>query len=331
MMRLRERVSALALTLAFVCAGLLPCAPDLCGQGKPSSGPVLRLGSWNIENLGSPKSRRGPGEGVLQDYRDLAKYIRSARVDLLALQEITPDGPAPEGFPRKYRTSSVLTRTFNELNKIPGNGWKHILFPKAKPADEHQWTGIAWKSAKVKVVGDIVQLPVSHRRSSKGSNLWDRNVHAIMFSAGPGKTDFVVMVVHLKANTTGNFAQHRQEELKELAAKLPTLARAFPGEKDLVILGDTNMLSGQEPGPRVLEQQGFKDLNKADLDTHTAKGVQPFDRVFVPRDQTEFARSSLEVLSDFMKRERLSFREFRTRFSDHYMIVTEIRVMADDD
>jgi endonuclease/exonuclease/phosphatase family metal-dependent hydrolase len=330
-MPLRKRLPALALAALLACLGLLSLRPDMRGQGKPASGPVLRLGSWNIENLGSPKSRRGPGEGILQDYRDLAKYIRAARVDLLALQEITADGPAPEGFPRKYRTSSVLTRTFNELNKTPGNGWKHILFPKANAGDEHQWTGIAWKAAKLKVVGDIVQLPVSHRKSSKGSNMWDRNVHAVMFSAGPGKTDFVVMVVHLKANTTGSFAQHRYEELKDLAAKLPTLAKAFPGEKDLVILGDTNMQSGLEPGPKALEQQGFKDLNKGALDTHTAKGVQPFDRAFVPRDQPEFANSSLEVLSDFMKRERLSFYAFRTRFSDHYMIVTEIRVMADDD
>jgi endonuclease/exonuclease/phosphatase family metal-dependent hydrolase len=328
-MILGKRLSALALGIAL--AGLLCAAPDLRGQGKPAPATVLRLGSWNIDNLGSPKSRRGPGEGVLQDYRDLAKYIRHARVDLLALQEITADEPAPAGFPRKYRTSSVLTKTFNELNKTAGNGWKHILFPKAKAADEHQWTGIAWKSAKVKVVGGIVQLPVSHARSSKGSNLWDRNVHAIMFSAGPGKTDFVVLVVHLKANTTGNFAQHRYEEVKELVAKLPYLAKAFPGEKDLVILGDTNMLDGQEPGPKALTREGFKDLNKGALDTHTAKGVQPFDRVFVPKDQPEFARSGLAVLSDFMKQERLSFAEFRRRFSDHYLVVTEIRVMDDDD
>jgi endonuclease/exonuclease/phosphatase family metal-dependent hydrolase len=330
-MTLRTRLLALPLALGLALAGLFPVAPALRGQGKPAA-QVLRLGSWNIENLGSPRSRRGPGEGRLQDYRDLAKYIRHARVDLLALQEITADGPAPLGFPRNFRTNSVLTRTFNELNKTRGNGWQHVLFPKMKPADEHQWTGIAWKSEKVKVVGKVVQLPVSHARSSKGSNLWDRNVHAIMFSAGKGLTDFVVIVVHLKANTTGNFAQHRAEELKELVAKLPHVTKAWPGEKDLVILGDTNMLDDdREPGLKALEKQGFKDLNKGKLDTHTAKGKQPFDRIFVPKDQPEFARSSQEVFEDFMKRERLSFYEFRARFSDHYIVVTEIRVVADDD
>src|SRR3954447_18746212 len=112
-MTLRKRLPALALAVALF--GLFPAAPALTFQGKPAPA-VLRLGSWNIENLGSPGSRRGPGQGKLQDPRDLAKYIRYARVDLLALQEITADAPAPPGFPRKYRTSSVLTKTFNELN-----------------------------------------------------------------------------------------------------------------------------------------------------------------------------------------------------------------------
>ncbi len=329
-MSYRTRLLALAPALGLVLASLFTAA-DAHGQGKTTAGPVLRLGSWNIENLGEPGARRGPGAGVLQDSRDLAKYIRSARVDLLAVQEVTADSPAPAGFPKKYRTNSVLTKTFDELNRTPGNGWKHILFPKSRPADLHQWTGIAWKSAKVKVVGDIFQVPVTHVRSSKDSNMWDRNLHAILFSAGAGKTDFLVMVVHLKANTTGNFAQHRAEELRDLADKLPLLSKAFPGEKDLVILGDTNMLSAQEPGLAALAKKGFKDLNKADLDTHTSRGVQPFDRILVPNDQPEFAGSSLEVFSDFMKRERLSFAEFRRRFSDHYIVVTEIRVMADDD
>jgi hypothetical protein len=41
--------------------------------------------------------------------------------------------------------------------------------------------------------------------------------------------------------------------------------------------------------------------------------------------------SRLEALSDFQKDERLSFFEYRKRYSDHYIIVTEIRVMDDDD
>lgn len=315
---------------ALVLGCLLLALPLSLYAQQPAQN-VLRLGSWNLDNLGEPKARRGPGEGVERKPADLAKYIRYARIDLLAVQEVSADGPAPAGFPARYRTNSILTKTLAELNKAPGNDWKHVLFPKMRAGDTSQWTGIAWNAAKVRPVGQPFAVPVAHTRTAKGSALWDRNLHALKFSAGPGKTDFLVLVVHLKANTTGNFAEHRRAEVKELVGKLPQVAKAFPGEKDLVILGDTNILKAEEPAVAELERAGFRDLNRKDEDTHTAKGVQPFDRVFVPKGQPEFARSGFRVLSEFQKRERLSFAEYRARYSDHYLVVTELQVMDDDD
>ncbi len=298
-------------------------------QKQPVHG-VVRLGSWNIEHLGDPKARRGPGEGVEQKPIDLARYLRFARLDVLAVQEVSADGPAPEGFPKQFRTNSVLGKTLAELNRQPGHAWRHVLFPKMRAGDTGQWTGVAWNEKKLTRVGDVYQLPVSHARSSQDSNLWDRNLHAIMFSAGKGKTDFVVMPLHLKANTTARFARHREEELKELVKQMPLLEKPFPKERDLVLLGDTNMEDVKEAGAALLEKSGFRDLNTG-LDTHTARGDQPFDRVFVPKDQPEFRTSRLTVLSDFQRMESLSFFEFRKRYSDHYIVVTEIQVMDDDD
>jgi endonuclease/exonuclease/phosphatase family metal-dependent hydrolase len=313
---------------------LVAAAAPLQGQGKPAE--VLRFGSWNIEHLGDPDSRRGSAfddekkKGIQQKPADLARYIRYARADVLALQEIKADGDAPAGFPKQYRTNSILTKVFDELNKTPGNDWKHILFPKST-GDNRQWTGVAWKASKVKPVGDIYRLPLSHARTRQGNAMWDRNLHALKFSAGKGRTDFLVLVLHLKANTVASFAAHREEEARELAAKLPLLDKAFPGERDIILVGDTNTLDGKEEMLAVLEGKDFRDLNKDDHDTHFAKGTQPFDRVFVPKKQPEFAASRLEVLSEFQKKERLSFSEYRQRYSDHYMIATELRVMADDD
>jgi endonuclease/exonuclease/phosphatase family metal-dependent hydrolase len=313
-------------------AGLSFLALQSDGQEKKTAVyGTIRLGSWNIEHLGDPKARRGPGEGFEQKPEDLLRYIRHARVDMLAMQEVNADSPGPEGFPMRYRTNSVIAKTLTELNKTPGNAWKHVLFPKMRAGDPGQWTGLAWNTKKVSSVGDIFQVPVSHARSKKGSNLWDRNVHAMMFTAGRDKTDFLVMVMHLKANTTGDFAEHREEEIKELLTHLPRLDKVFPKERDLVFLGDTNILAAKEPAVGAFEKAGFKDLNRADMDTHTSRGVQPFDRVFVPRDQPEFRKSEQKVLSDFQENERLSFFEFRKRFSDHYIVVTEIQIMDDDD
>jgi predicted extracellular nuclease len=330
----------LACCLACAVLGTALVVPGGSSAQKPAQKPAqktaqtagqVRVGSWNIEHLGDPKARRGSGEGVLQQPNDLARYIRFADVDLLAIQEITADADAPEGFPKKYRTNSILTKTFAELNKIASQQWKHILFPKMKPADTGQWVGVAWNAAVLKPAGDIYQVPVSHARSSQDSNRWDRNLHAMMFSAGKGKTDIVVLAVHLKASASASYAKHRGEEISEFVKKTADLFKAFPGEKDIVILGDTNIQDADEPAVKALAQAGFVDLNKSDLDTHTAKGTQPFDRVFVPKNQPEFAKSRLEVLSEFQKKERLSFAEFRARYSDHYIVVTSVLVMTDDD
>jgi predicted extracellular nuclease len=316
--------------VSVACAGLT--AVIVLPEGSAAQKSVqLRVGSWNIEHLGDPKARRGSGEGVLQQPKDLARYIRYADLDLLALQEITADADAPDGFPKKYRTNSILTKTFEQLNKSAGHDWKHILFPKMKPADTGQWVGVAWNSAAVKPAGNIFQVPVSHARSSQDSNRWDRNLHGMMFTAGKGKTDFVVLVVHLKASASASFAKHRGEEIGEFVKKTADLHKAFPGEKDFVVLGDTNIQDAGEPAVKALEQAGFVDLNKSDLDTHTAKGTQPFGRVFVPKNQPEFAKSRLDVLSEFQKKEKLSFADFRARFSDHYIVVTSVLVMPDDD
>ena len=41
--------------------------------------------------------------------------------------------------------------------------------------------------------------------------------------------------------------------------------------------------------------------------------------------------AKLESLSDFQKKEDLSFFEYRRRYSDHYIVVAEMQVMDDDD
>jgi hypothetical protein len=305
---------------------LLGLAPHLAAQTAQ-----VRIGSWNIEHLGDPGARRGTAEGVLQSPKDLARYIAYADVDVLAVQEIAADDEAPAGFPKKFRTNSVLAKALGELNRAPRQEWQHILFPKMRAGETTQWVGVAWNRARVLPVGPVFQVPVSHTRSTDGSNRWDRNLHAMAFSAGEGRTDFVLLVVHLKANASSSFARHRGQEIDEFVQRRGDLAKPFPGEKDLIILGDTNIQGADEPAVKALEQAGFRDLNKADLDTHTAKGIQPFDRIFVPQGQKEFAPSKLEVLSDFQKKQRLSFAEFRARYSDHYIVVTTVQVMKDDD
>ncbi len=293
----------------------------------------LRVGSWNIEHLGDPGSRRGTGTKQLQKASDLAKYIQFAKVDLLLLQEITADESAPNGFPRMYRTNRVLNETFGLLNRASQGKaeWKHILFPKAISSDRSQWTGVAWNSSRLSALGAPFSIPVSHRRSSQDKQMWNRGAYAMKFRVGERLTDFVVIPLHLKANYSNKkYAKHRDEEISNLLAMRAQLAKRFPGEADFIVGGDTNILGKDEPAVARFAKQGFKDLNPS-ADTHTSRGSSPVDKLFVPTNQPEFRRSTVQVTRDFMQRERLSYGEFRRRFSDHWIIVMEVRIAVDDD
>ncbi|TWT38553.1 lamin tail domain-containing protein [Blastopirellula retiformator] len=280
-----------------------------------ASAEILQVGSWNIEWLGKPEMRKQDP----QKPADLAAEINSSGVDILALQEISDTDPAHDRV-----GNQTLDQVVAILNKKQGNDWKYELFPKRDPYAEDQLTGVAWNEARVHRVGGAMRIePVD----LLGDNYytWDRQPHAVKFSAGEGKTDFVLVPLHMKSNYGGasrEMAKHRAAEASALVVELPKIKAAF-GDDDIVLIGDSNMLSAQEPGAKKFAQAGFRDLNAADQNTHVNNA--PFDRIFVPKDQQEFANSRQAVLVANNRR------EFEQKLSDHYLVSTQIVIGADDD
>ena len=144
------------------------------------------------------------------------------------------------------------------------------------------------------------------------------------FSAGDNLTDFVVIPVHMKSNVDGATLGRNQRaaEARELVAQLAGVRTRF-NDRDIIIIGDTNCLSAGEDALGSYIQEGFVDLNAEDLPTFVT-GTSPFDRVFVPTGQEEFRFGCQYTLipSDRQAHER--------SLSDHFLILTTLRVMADD-
>jgi predicted extracellular nuclease len=281
---------------------------------------TLRIGAWNIEHLGNPSSRGS--ECVAAPHRcaqspeDLADYIIASGVAVLGLEEISEDLPGGRNATVEHALLIIRQRT--------GQTWSHVLFPKA---DEHQHIGVAWNTARVRMVGEPLRLPVRTKVSSE--SLWDRRPHAVKFSTGAGRTDFVVIVLHMKANRqerNGPNVRRRELEARELVRVLPRV-RDDLDDGDVLLIGDTNILHASEGAPRVFVEAGLRDLNTEDEATFLSREGAPFDRAFVAGDQPELAGVDQVVF----RPPGLSRQAFRKRLSDHYMIVTEIRVVSDDD
>jgi endonuclease/exonuclease/phosphatase family metal-dependent hydrolase len=313
--RLAAGFAALIVTVA-ACGGPRPPAPDL-----PQS---LRLATWNIEWLGQPDKRASK---QLQSPNDIAAYLAANPVDLLCVNEVSRDEVAG-GFGR----STILTKALEIHGRATGSDWQHLLFPKDDPTEADQLVGVCWDAARVRLVGEPWRVPVRKGRGQGG--LFRRHPFAAKFSTGEGRTDLVVIPVHLKSNAgdeAGTTVRQRAEEAKVLVRALGEVQNHF-SDDDVVVLGDCNCLTSAEAALVRLRATGLRDLNTHDEPTWIRSArfePAPFDRIFVPDDQPEFATAALRVcrLTPFAGGEA----EFRQRLSDHYMVRAEVNITADDD
>lgn len=326
MARMSARSARSAVATTCLIAIFSACAPAQPTGGAAASQPAsraagvseARIGAWNIEWLGAPGSRSGPAKGVAQQADDIARCILLARVDVLALAEICDD----DGDNSKH-TNKTLDAAVAALG-VGGQTWEYRLFEKKVAADKNQLTGVAWNTGRASLVGEPLKIPVVDR--DKEMRVWDRHPHAAKFSFGVGRTDVVIIPVHMKSNRGGVDATSRQRlaEARALMEVVGVLRERF-GDDDLIIAGDTNMKSADEPGMRVFAALDFLDLNPTDQPTTTYQPA-PFDRFLVRAAGEEFASRSFETFTA-----NLPDAEFRVKLSDHRMVITTIAVGTDDD
>lgn len=307
----------------WVLAGLLAVSAfPVLGQDR------IRVGAWNIETLGSPDSRdylrKSPsnGYGVPRKPAELADLIQALRLDVLALSEID-DTDAREG----PATNRVLDEAFRILNRRSGNDWTYRLFPKRIRRYSSQHTGLAWNRLRIRAVGKRFRIPVVDVTSRRFFE-WDRHPHAMKFTRGRGRTDFVVIPIHMKAGRNDEAVKQRRSEAEALVRELSEIQEHFQ-DQDIILIGDFNMLRRSEPAGRVYRRKGgLFDLNYTDRSTHIAD--LPFDRCYIPRVQreNEFAGvTQVRIVAPPAGEER----RFRRELSDHWPIVVEFAELADDD
>lgn len=286
---------------------------------------LLRLGTWNIEWLGKAENRSHPGRNVKQKPEDLAAYIVASQVDVLGLQEISDDDALAD-----THTNKTLTLALNRVSEQTNQTWQHRLFPKPE-GDIDQLCGVAWNAQKVTMQGEPHRITLTESTTDCPPH-WQRHPYATQFTLGHEKTDFVVIVLHMKSNRdgTGLGRCRRTGEARTLMQALPTVHQAFT-DQDVVLLGDTNILAQTERAARIFRLAGFHDLNSDDVPTRWI-GQSPFDRVFTPTGQSEFVSRQQQVFGQaFLDASGISREQFKRRFSDHFMVITEVAIDGDDD
>ncbi|MEM7681431.1 MAG: endonuclease/exonuclease/phosphatase family protein [Planctomycetota bacterium] len=322
-------VALVALTCSLGCDGPTAAQPGAEAQATPAT---VTVASWNIEWLGTPDKRRPPGEGHLQQVDHLAAYMAASDADVIVLQEVAvpwlsvgPNGEPPALAPPRSRTTHLQTFTNPILDAVcaamnaqeAGADWRHAIFPARGRSIVH-CTGVMWNQAVLTPQGEPRPL-FEEERTPMVRPPW-----AAAFSTGEGKTDFVVVSVHFKA---GDANAQRHDEALAILERLDRLV----DDGDVVVIGDTNSRSTQDPAIRAFNDAGWQDLNQANQST-LPTGRYGLDRALIPQDQPEFAGSRQQVLAQARLDGRVVRGDaFRRLLSDHLMIVTTLRTMDDDD
>lgn len=308
----------------MLCFGLVWVVEAVARQEPviASSNATLRLGAWNIEWLGQPTRRN---EGVPQNPEDIAKYLHASGCHLVGLMEVSWNIDTPEG-----PGNQTMLDALRILRERTDQDWRHVLFPREGQADRDQLCGVAWNASRVQRKDGPWAIPVYKPRHEPDA--WRRPPYATHFTAGPGLTDFALIVIHLKSNRGGPevTSRTRDAEAVGLVRALGAVQTRFR-EDDLVIAGDSNCLTKDEPAIRRFVGAGFRHLNEDDRPTWIKSAefaAAPFDRFFVAESRPAFAHSQQFVqTSHHLGAEEV----FRRLLSDHYLIYLDMRVLPDDD
>ncbi len=275
----------------------------------------LNIGSWNIEHFGR-----------LDDNSDnpypIAEHIELAGIDILALQElyVTSDS--------KFE-NSYLEKALELVEEHTGDKWEYEIFPNRNPDDKSQLCGVAWNSSRV-TKDKSIKIPVKTSVEFNGDKmlLWDRIPHAIKFLTEKGKSDIIVIPIHMKSNVGKRHIvmRKRYEEAKTLMDNISYIEKKLK-DKDIIILGDTNCKSRTEDAIQCFVNTGFEDLNEDDITTYVKGNSAPFDRIFVPMGEQ---RKAFLYSRQYILRSASPL-EHDTYLSDHYLIKTMIKIRRDDD
>jgi predicted extracellular nuclease len=295
--------------LLLVLLSLTACKHTALEHKAPQT---VTIGAWNMEWLGNTNRRADQ-----PDPQVVANYIRNSHAQVLGLEEICETQPGT--------LKNVILEETVALLSTNGAHWKYRMFDSH--TERGQNTGIMWNS-DVATASDSFEIPVDHNQSSQNIKKWDRAPYATQFSFGKGKTDIVLIPVHMKSNIGGGTTiPHRNEEAQTLVVALPKIGEHFHGkkdvERDIVIAGDLNTMKHAEDCVTTYETAGFVDLNSQDVLTEKSRRYPPapFDRVLVPKSQPEFQSHKFTMVED----------GFVEGLSDHHMVTTEISIGRDDD
>jgi endonuclease/exonuclease/phosphatase family metal-dependent hydrolase len=251
---------------------------------------IIRIATWNLRKF---SERQGAGQ-YPPDLVEIASIIKSARFDLIAIQEVQREGQVVE----------KLRRQLNEP-------WRHVVSDRTGNNERYAFL---YRADRVDMVDGSAKLILGPETA-----VFDRAPFTANFRAG--QFDFVLLTVHL------SYTDHARRASE--ATALAALARRIvdgSAEKDLIVLGDFNEQHQRQNLP-LFERQGWTRLNR---DATNLSSTETYDNLLIdPRftkewtgiagtwrfDELDYANDD-KLATEFVSDHRPAWAEFSTAGPD---------------
>jgi len=262
----------------------------------PSTLPIkghVRIATWNLRKF-SDRDKAGQHP---PDLVTIAKIVKEARFDLLAIQEVQLGG----------------AQTVQKLRMQLNEPWRHAI---TEPTGNHERYGFVYREDRIQ----LLEPPALY--DGPEAAVFDRVPAIAKFRAG--NFDFILLTAHLWYGDKANNPRRKAE-----AAALVRIAQSLAQgpEKDVIVLGDFNEMRASG-NLKLFEAAGFTRLN---TEPTNLGSTEVFDNILIdPRCTREYAGVSGVVKFDetiLANDDKRAMEEI----SDHRPVWAEFDVAGADD
>ncbi len=278
-----------------------------------STAEFIRLGSWNIKKL---------GHGSSTDFPVLAKIINE-NYDIIAVIEVMQKQRAHPGY--------------DSLLNTLGSSWSGMVTDKPRPNNSDsnsEFYAILYRTAAIRPCSGWKSL-VYHKDNDGGPN----GIGPDYFSREPAfgcfeaplknnQVEFDFLLAGYHARWEGGDTNATIAEAGHLKEVFQSMAQARPGEKDLIIAGDFNLVPSQLQ--KIFPNGDRTTGTGSTLNSSGSRTANLYDHLLVYDTYgTSEMIGNAEVLD--LRSKASSNTTFFKTVSDHLPIVVKMRSSGPDD
>lgn len=277
------------------------------------SGQIIRVGSWNIKKL---------GHGTKKDYQKVAQII-STHFDLVCVIEVM----------QKERGHPGYDDLLNEL----GSTWTGLVTDSPRPnttSGSAEYYAILYRDTVIEPCagwsGLVYHIDNDSGENGSGDDFFSREPAYACFTAPLGSgaigVDFLIAAYH--ARWAEGDTDEISAEVKHIDEVFKAMEKARPGEKDIFIAGDFNLV------PAKLKQAVSQAVNTrgsgSTLNKEGQRTTNLYDHFLVYSDTDSSEIVSIPAIFD-VRNQASTNKLFYQTISDHLPLVVQISTAGADD